>query len=224
MASHPSLRPGVETLTITDAAPGTHLRVETVDGDPVVTLLADHAGNAHVTFIPDEHAVLADSDALQAAIRGGHTLEPGEYRVVAGDPGGATEPWVSNLVRVMAVDDHPHPSLYDQTLAEGFGYLSVRDDVLLSAMVRFPDENLYGPGPWPTVVEYSGYGPSDPDAPQPGTLLATLFGFAVVGVNIRGTGCSGASSTSSVPPRQPTASTSSRRWPARTSCSATAPA
>ncbi len=191
MASHPSLRPGVETLTITDAAPGTHLRVETVDGDPVVTLLADHAGNAHVTFIPDEHAVLADSDALQAAIRGGHTLEPGEYRVVAGDPGGATEPWVSNLVRVMAVDDHPHPSLYDQTLAEGFGYLTVRDDVLLSAMVRFPDENLYGPGPWPTVVEYSGYGPSDPDAPQPGTLLATLFGFAVVGVNIRGTGCSG---------------------------------
>ncbi len=65
MASHPSLRPGVETLTITDAAPGTHLRVETVDGDPVVTLLADHAGNAHVTFIPDEHAVLADSDACR---------------------------------------------------------------------------------------------------------------------------------------------------------------
>jgi hypothetical protein len=58
-------------------------------------------------------------------------------------------------------------------------------------MVRFPNPDLYGPPPWPTVIEYSGYGPSNPDAPQPGTLIANLLGFAVVGVNMRGTGCSG---------------------------------
>ncbi|MCB1028567.1 MAG: CocE/NonD family hydrolase, partial [Microthrixaceae bacterium] len=173
-----------ETLTITDATPGTHLRVETDEGIPVVTLVADAAGNAHATFIPDEHTVLDDPESLHAAISGGRTLAPGGYRVVA-------EHWASDVARVLDVDDLPDPSLYDQTLDEGYGYLRVRDGVLLSAMVRFPDENLYGPGPWPTVVEYSGYGPSDPDSPQPGTLLATLFGFAVVGVNMRGTGCSG---------------------------------
>jgi hypothetical protein len=41
------------------------------------------------------------------------------------------------------------------------------------------------------VIEYSGYSPSDPDEPQPSTLLANLMGFAVVGVNMRGSGCSG---------------------------------
>ena len=46
-------------------------------------------------------------------------------------------------------------------------------------------------GPYPTVVEYSGYSPSDPTAPQPSTLIASALGFATVGVNIRGTGCSG---------------------------------
>ena len=60
-------------------------------------------------------------------------------------------------------------------LAEGFGYLTVRDGVQLSAMVRFPDAGLYGPPPYPTVIEYSGYSPSDPDEPQPSTLLATLM-------------------------------------------------
>ena len=54
-----------------------------------------------------------------------------------------------------------------------------------------PTRTSTGPAPWPTVVEYSGYGPSNPDDPQPGTLLANLLGFAVVGVNMRGTGCSG---------------------------------
>ena len=71
-------------------------------------------------------------------------------------------------------------------------------------------------GPYPTVVEYSGYDPSNPlagaggllggidptplcgllptlcKAPaQPASLLASLMGYAVVGVNVRGTGCSG---------------------------------
>ncbi|MEZ5383550.1 MAG: CocE/NonD family hydrolase [Microthrixaceae bacterium] len=186
--ARPTLRPGVETLTITDAQPGAHLRVERATGEPVVTLVADHAGNAHVTFIPDGHRVLASASDLHAAIGGGHTLAPGEYRVIdeSVDP-----PWTSEVVRVLAVDEHPDEALYEQDLHEGFGYLKVRDGVLLSVMVRFPNEDLYGPGPWPTVIEYSGYGPSNPDLPQPGTLLANLFGFAVVAVNMRGTGCSG---------------------------------
>ena len=46
-------------------------------------------------------------------------------------------------------------------------------------------------GPYPTVVEYSGYDPSNPDADQPASRLAQLLGYATVGVNLRGTGCSG---------------------------------
>ena len=45
-------------------------------------------------------------------------------------------------------------------------------------------------GPYPTLVEYSGYSPSNPDD---GTFaqVFTAQGFAYVGVNVRGTGCSG---------------------------------
>jgi predicted acyl esterase len=41
------------------------------------------------------------------------------------------------------------------------------------------------------VIEYSGYSPADPDSPQPSTLIAEFLGFATVGINMRGSGCSG---------------------------------
>jgi uncharacterized protein len=46
--------------------------------------------------------------------------------------------------------------------------------------------------PYPTLIEYSGYGYADPAGPVNGiAVLANLMGFAVVDVNMRGTGCSG---------------------------------
>ena len=46
--------------------------------------------------------------------------------------------------------------------------------------------------PYPTLIEYSGYGYADPAGPENGiAVLANLMGFAVVDVNMRGTGCSG---------------------------------
>ncbi len=46
--------------------------------------------------------------------------------------------------------------------------------------------------PYPTLIEYSGYGTADPAGPQNGiATVANLMGFAVVDVNMRGTGCSG---------------------------------
>ena len=109
----------------------------------------------------------------------------------------------------------PDQAFYDgQTIDEGFTYIEMRDGTTLSAYIVFP-----GPpedGPYPTVVEYSGYTPSDPisgigiggdgfdptpfcgaipvlcKAPtQVSSLLAGLRGYAVVGVNVRGSGCSG---------------------------------
>ena len=46
--------------------------------------------------------------------------------------------------------------------------------------------------PYPTLIEYSGYGYANPAGPDSGiAVLANLMGFAVVDVNMRGTGCSG---------------------------------
>jgi predicted acyl esterase len=92
---------------------------------------------------------------------------------------------------VAALDDTPPESFYaDQRLPAGFGYLETRDGTTLSVNVVLP-----GPaadGPYPTVVEYSGYDPSNPD--QPGfPQLFTALGYAYVGVNMRGSGCSGGS-------------------------------
>jgi predicted acyl esterase len=83
----------------------------------------------------------------------------------------------------------PHSFYSSQHLSPGFGYFKTRDGTLLSIDVTLP-----GPvadGPYPTVVEYSGYEPSNPKSPQPASGIARLLGFATVGVNLRGTGCSG---------------------------------
>jgi predicted acyl esterase len=56
---------------------------------------------------------------------------------------------------------------------------------------HLPATPASGP-PWPTLIEYSGYGYADPSGPQNGiAVIANLMGFAVVDVNMRGTGCSG---------------------------------
>jgi predicted acyl esterase len=83
------------------------------------------------------------------------------------------------------------PSIYNQTLpAGGYGYMYARDGISLALDVRLP-----GPaaaGPYPTVVEYSGYGYADPAGPQSGIApVLNQLGYAVVDVNMRGTGCSG---------------------------------
>jgi uncharacterized protein len=87
----------------------------------------------------------------------------------------------------------PSTRIYDQRLpAGGYGYLRTRDGTSLAIDVRLP-----GPaadGPYPTLVEYAGYGYADPAGAQSGiSPIANLLGFAVVDVNMRGTGCSGGS-------------------------------
>ena len=80
-------------------------------------------------------------------------------------------------------------TIYRQRIPRsGYGYLTVRDGIKLAIDVRLPG----GPGPYPTVIEYSGYGYADPAGAQNGiSAIANLLGFAVVDVNMRGTGCSG---------------------------------
>ncbi|HEV2755040.1 MAG TPA: CocE/NonD family hydrolase [Actinomycetota bacterium] len=74
------------------------------------------------------------------------------------------------------------------------GYIPVAQGTLdateLHYQVFLPKDEIAGPGPYPAVMDYSGY--------QPGLHIwdglddhFTCEGYAVVGLSIRGTGCSG---------------------------------
>ena len=167
-----TVRPGTEQVTVLAAEPGTELSLIEGDDD-LAANLADPAEVASGTV--DEQGSLV----LRA-------VAPGEYRLTS-----ATE--ASDLFVVADRTEVPPASLYeDQALlpAGGFGYITTRDGTTLSANVLLP-----GPadqGPYPTVIEYSGYAPSNPDD----TTFAGIYGalgFAYVGVNVRGSGCSGGS-------------------------------
>src|SRR4051794_9337933 len=100
----------------------------------------------------------------------------------------------------------PSTDVYNQSIPpSGYGYLTTRDGTQLAYSVHPPSDVASGAGvpipglpqapnngPYPTLIEYSGYGYADPAGPQSGiAVLANLMGFAVVDVNMRGTGCSG---------------------------------
>ena len=96
----------------------------------------------------------------------------------------------SDPLTVMSPDVHPDQSFYDGiTLNEGYGYVPTRDGTTLSVNVTFPLDG--SPGPWPVVIDYSGYDPSVPGSTPQEALPFAVQGYVVVGVNMRGTGCSG---------------------------------
>ena len=84
----------------------------------------------------------------------------------------------------------PDESVYDQDIGDGLGYLTTRDGTELAINVHLP-----GPvedGPYPTLIEYSGYAYARPGAPESGIQpVGQALGYAVVDINMRGTGCSG---------------------------------
>jgi uncharacterized protein len=156
------LRPGTNQVEVLQATPG--------DG---LTLLRDGA-------VVDTGAVDAQGSLMW------RQLAVGRYAVQTADQSFTSDP-------VQVTGKHAPPpaqSFYDaQSLDSGFGFISTRDGTTLSANVSFP---ALGSPPYPTVVEYSGYDPSNPAY----TTFAQIFnalGYAYVGVNIRGTGCSGGS-------------------------------
>ena len=114
-------------------------------------------------------------------------VKPGAgYRVRVPGRGGAQSPSFTVFSLRPAP---PSTKIYDQALpTSGYGYLTTRDGTKLAIDVRLPA----GSGPYPTLIEYAGYGYADPAGPDSGIAqIANLLGFAVVDVNMRGTGCSG---------------------------------
>jgi predicted acyl esterase len=131
-------------------------------------------------------------------------LKPGPgYKVRAGRR-------KSRRFRVLRAGDDPPRSFYRRKqLKQGLNYVKVRDGVELAMTVRLPSGRTLDDGPFPTLIEYSGYqvaaphdllgsilsGRPDPLAPASGTAVGSLIGplldFAVVSVQMRGSGCSG---------------------------------
>jgi uncharacterized protein len=157
----------VEQLAVTHATPGAAIALDDNTGHEVANGTIDAQGSFLFRGVPSGTG----------------------YHAIENDAGTVTK---SGAVKVLSPAYVPPQSFYRaQQLQTGFGYITMRDGTKLSAMITLP-----GPadqGPYPTVVEYSGYDPSNPNSPQPSTLLAQLLGYATVGVNMRGTGCSGGS-------------------------------
>ena len=232
-----AVRPGVEQVTVTGAEPGEPLTLYH-DGDKRLTYRADAFGQVGFSYLPARHTVLqAGPDAEIPEVRGGGVVEPGRY-VIRDDS--ARPPRTTASFRVLGRDEVPDQSLYTRqqldgarldvlgnvlpgsSLEDGFQYLEMRDGVTLSAMVRFPDPALYGNGPYPTVIEYSGYSPSNPAEEEPGVRLAAPSVTPRSRSTCEAAPARAASSTCSTPRSRPTATTSSRSSPASRGCCTTA--
>lgn len=170
-------------------------------------------GQVYVTGLDAGTEVsLIDPDGLTVETRTANPLggslfrkvPPGDGYVVRAAGGGTSAP--------LTVQDDASapwdPSIYQQSIpSSGYSYLTTRDGTKLALTVHPPTSPAGQPGlpqgtqlpdgpaylpPYPTLIEYSGYGYANPKGPQSGiAVLANLMGFAVVDVNMRGTGCSG---------------------------------
>jgi len=157
---------GIGFVAVSDAPVDAEIVLETAAGVELQRKVADRFGSVIFRDLPQGGVYLVSDAAVL---------------------GGAPTP-----VQGLEFKDHPPASFYQgNTLVGGLNYLETRDGTLLAAMVRPPLGKTMADGPFPTVVEYSGYSPADPLSPQPSTLIAAALGYATVGVNMRGSGCSG---------------------------------
>jgi predicted acyl esterase len=158
------VQPGIGFIAITGATPGGQIVLSDTKGKELGRAATDEFGSLIIRDLPQ-----------------------GGRFVVSEASGGA-----GTRVTVLRFADNPPVGFYKkQKLVDGYQYIETRDGTLLAAMVRPPAGKNLSDGPFPTVIEYSGYSPADPDSPQPSTLISQFVGFATVGINMRGSGCSG---------------------------------
>lgn len=163
----PVVRGSVEQIHIAHARPGARVSVR-------------GPGGFHTTGSTDD--------------RGGLVLRevpPGDGYTVTVEGSGRAP----SAVRVLRRTEHPDARFYSsQKLAPTQGYVKTRDGTLLSYRVVLPDRKVHGKGPYDLVITYSGYQPGlktgDGYQDRPFEQFAAR-GYAVAGVNMRGSGCSG---------------------------------
>ena len=166
---------------VTGLAPSAQMSLIGPAGHTLETQSADSLGGLLFRNVPpaNGYRVRRDSDGLKSGTLTVHSEQ--------------AAPW--------------NPGIYNQSIPDnGYGYLTTRDGTKLAINVHPPTSPAGEPGippgtslpngpdyapPYPTLIEYSGYGYANPAGPDSGiAVLANLMGFAVVDVNMRGTGCS----------------------------------
>jgi predicted acyl esterase len=166
---------------VTGLAPSAQMSLITPAGQTLKTQSADSLGGLLFRDVPPAtgYRVRRVSDGVQSGALTVHSEQ--------------AAPW--------------NPGVYNQSIPDnGYGYLTTRDGTKLAIYVHPPNSPAGEPGlppgttfpsgpdyapPYPTLIEYSGYGYANPAGPDNGiAVLANLMGFAVVDVNMRGTGCS----------------------------------
>jgi len=129
-----------------------------------------------------------------ACLASGLLLQPGSGIAVADEA--ASDP-IATLWGVPGYFNIAEPVEYPATWSQRLtGYLKARDSTRLRYSVLLPK----GKGPHPVIINYSGYDPGSIGGPayrhNDTTMSASLdrtlleHGYAVLGVNARGTGCS----------------------------------
>jgi predicted acyl esterase len=183
-ASAFSAHGSVEQVYVTGLAPSAQMSLLRSNGETVSTQTADSLGGLLFRNVAPgrRYRVKLSSTSEESGLITVHTQ--------------AAAPW--------------DPSIYKQSIPDsGYTYLTTRDGTQLAIDVHPPGipEGVFGSRsafqlpvsaaaspatPWPTLIEYSGYGYANPAGPESGIAeIANLMGFAVVDVNMRGTGCSG---------------------------------
>ncbi|HEY1597013.1 MAG TPA: CocE/NonD family hydrolase, partial [Thermoleophilaceae bacterium] len=138
------------------------------------------------------HVLLFNKSGHRVQSRRADSLGGLVFRNVKPGPGYRVRSGSSKSARLTVMSDRsapPSTKFYGQKIpSNGYGYLTTRDGTKLAIDVHLPS----GKGPFPTLIEYSGYGYANPVTAESSIeQIATLLGFAVVDVNMRGTGCSG---------------------------------
>jgi predicted acyl esterase len=184
----------------------------TAQGSAQQVYVTGLAPNAEASLLDSNGATVyaQDADSLGGLLF--RNVTPGTgYRVHLTSTGEASGPITVHSDAAAPWDS----SIYNQSIPDnGYTYLTTRDGTQLAIDVHPPVSPAGEPGvpssfhfpsfpqpgvptpsytpPYPTLIEYSGYGYADPSGPENGiAVLANLMGFAVVDVNMRGTGCSG---------------------------------
>lgn len=159
---------GMGFVAVQDAPPGTLLVLAEKDGTEVARGTVDRLGSL----------VFGD-------------LDQGSTFTVRGKIG--SEVAGSEPVETRTFGENPPQSFYDDLpeMTEGYQYLETRDGTTLALTVRAPIGASLADGPFPTLINMSGYADGDPEGVPPMSLIASALGFATVSVNSRGTGCSG---------------------------------
>ena len=153
------------------------------------------------------HVATLVADTAEAVTGQGHALvirevPPGDYEVHVGAD-------VSNTITVTGDTPDPTPAGQNSTPADTtyqstqlscpttpavdsqcYTYIPTRDGTLLSANIVFPKTAMPAGG-WPVLVDYSGYDPSQPGQTPQEAAMFPYQGYVIVGLNMRGTTCSG---------------------------------